>query len=346
MLDRLRLDDGRVDVARARSSRRRRRSPPLEREVGSWTLANGLRRHGAADPDRRRSARTSRRGRTSPLDVAGAAAEEPERRRAPHRRRRAAHGDGARRRGAPPGARGVRACPPAAVGLVRSPDHEGARVLVSHAVARPARDPARQRRRRRRSSRGSRPRTACARSRTRRAAACSTCTRRPSREQALALAAASLDRLGVCNRLNLALVDRAAAELLEPLLELFRAHGLEVRGEGGLPLDAPLGHEWASDPERVATVTVALVDGLERGAADRERRDLRPRRRDRHRGRRGGGAFPRRLPRHRRVLARADAVHRRLRADRRAGDRDQRRRRRPARAGRSPTATSGCASTA
>jgi glutamate-5-semialdehyde dehydrogenase len=76
-----------------------------------------------------------------------------------------------------------------------------------------------------------------------------------SKEKALALAEASIDRLGVCNRLNLALVDRATAGLLEPLLELLRAHGLEVRGEGGAPLDAPLGHEWASDPERVATVT-------------------------------------------------------------------------------------------
>jgi glutamate-5-semialdehyde dehydrogenase len=84
-----------------------------------------------------------------------------------------------------------------------------------------------------------------------------------SREKALALAEASIDRLGVCNRLNLALVDRGAQELLEPLLDLFRSHGLEVRGEGGAPLDAPLGHEWASDPERVSTVTVALVDGLD-----------------------------------------------------------------------------------
>ena len=44
-----------------------------------------------------------------------------------------------------------------------------------------------------------------------------------SPEQALALAEASLDRLGVCNRLNLALVDREAADLLPPLLELFAA---------------------------------------------------------------------------------------------------------------------------
>ena len=38
---------------------------------------------------------------------------------------------------------------------------------------------------------------------------------------------------------------------------------VEVRGEGGLPLDRPLGHEWASEPERVATVTLAVVEGLE-----------------------------------------------------------------------------------
>ena len=32
---------------------------------------------------------------------------------------------------------------------------------------------------------------------------------------------------------------------------------------GAEPLDRPLGHEWASDPDRVATVTVALVDGID-----------------------------------------------------------------------------------
>jgi glutamate-5-semialdehyde dehydrogenase len=84
-------------------------------------------------------------------------------------------------------------------------------------------------------------------------------------EKALALAEASLDRLGVCNRLNLALVDRDAAGVLQPLLDLFAAKGLEVRGDvaGGQPLDEPIGHEWASDPDRVATVTVAVVDGIE-----------------------------------------------------------------------------------
>src|SRR5207244_9339775 len=59
--------------------------------------------------------------------------------------------------------------------------------------------------------------------------------------------------------------DRGAAGLLPALLGVFRSRGLEVRGDvdGGLPLDRPLGHEWASDPERVATVTVALVDGVD-----------------------------------------------------------------------------------
>jgi glutamate-5-semialdehyde dehydrogenase len=32
---------------------------------------------------------------------------------------------------------------------------------------------------------------------------------------------------------------------------------------GAEPLDQPLGHEWASDPQRVRTVTIAIVDGLD-----------------------------------------------------------------------------------
>jgi glutamate-5-semialdehyde dehydrogenase len=84
-------------------------------------------------------------------------------------------------------------------------------------------------------------------------------------EKALALAAASLDRLGVCNRLNLVLVDREASSHVPPLLELFATRGLEVRGaiDGVLPLDKPLGYEWAGDVERVATVTIALVGGVD-----------------------------------------------------------------------------------
>jgi glutamate-5-semialdehyde dehydrogenase len=84
------------------------------------------------------------------------------------------------------------------------------------------------------------------------------------------VARASLDRLGVCNRLNLALVDRGATALLPPLLEACAELGVEVRATeraqevpGTLPLDRPRGHEWAGEPERVATVTLDLVDGLD-----------------------------------------------------------------------------------
>jgi len=89
------------------------------------------------------------------------------------------------------------------------------------------------------------------------------------RDKALALAAASLDRLGVCNRLNLALVDHEAEDVVEPLLALFAEKGLEVRGDlpGAEPLDRPIGYEWAGDPDRVATVTVALVGGIEEALA-------------------------------------------------------------------------------
>ena len=53
------------------------------------------------------------------------------------------------------------------------------------------------------------------------------------RDRALAMTEATLDRLGVCNRLNLALVDRGAAALLPDLLSIFEEKSLEVRGTSG-----------------------------------------------------------------------------------------------------------------
>ena len=88
-----------------------------------------------------------------------------------------------------------------------------------------------------------------------------------SPESVAQLVTASLDRLGVCNRLNLALVDRSAPAFAETVLRICAELGLEVRSRetlpGALPLDRPLGHEWASEPERVETVTLELVDGVE-----------------------------------------------------------------------------------
>ena len=76
---------------------------------------------------------------------------------------------------------------------------------------------------------------------------------------ALALAERSLDRLGVCNRLNLLLVDGARwEELLPAIVALLERLGIRP----SLPPHAhPLGHEWALDDGNEATVTVAPCSG-------------------------------------------------------------------------------------
>jgi len=69
----------------------------------------------------------------------------------------------------------------------------------------------------------------------------------------------STDRLGVCNRLNLLLVDRPAHDRLWPVAEA------ALRERGLTPSLPPhshrLGHEWALDAGNEAHVTVAEVDG-------------------------------------------------------------------------------------
>jgi len=75
------------------------------------------------------------------------------------------------------------------------------------------------------------------------------------RDRAIALVERSLDRLGVCNRLNLLLIAEPRwDELLPPALERLEALGLRASLP---PHDHPLGHEWALDDGNEATVTVA-----------------------------------------------------------------------------------------
>ena len=70
---------------------------------------------------------------------------------------------------------------------------------------------------------------------------------------------ASLDRLGVCNRLNLLLVHPDRWQELVPRVSDVLAR-LDIAVS--LPPHAlPLGHEWALDPGREATVTIAPADG-------------------------------------------------------------------------------------
>jgi glutamate-5-semialdehyde dehydrogenase len=70
---------------------------------------------------------------------------------------------------------------------------------------------------------------------------------------------ASLDRLGVCNRLNLLLISAAAWDDLLPLaLEALAARGVTPSLP---PHDHPLGQEWALCPGAEATVTISPADG-------------------------------------------------------------------------------------
>src|ERR1700722_7008507 len=69
----------------------------------------------------------------------------------------------------------------------------------------------------------------------------------------------SLDRLGVCNRLNLLLVHRDRwDELLPRIIALLDRLGIRASLP---PHTHPLGHEWALDPGHEATVTIAPADG-------------------------------------------------------------------------------------
>jgi glutamate-5-semialdehyde dehydrogenase len=264
-LDRLRLDEARVETLAAQAETMAA-IPPLEREAGSWTLPNGLRVSERRAPIGTVGANFEARPNVA-LDVAGQLLKSLNtavlRTGGAALRTVTTLVDDVLR----PGLESA-GLPAGAVGLVRSPDREGARLLVSLPRLIPLVI-----------LRGSGATTA---ELARLAAENGVRTLAhaegggvlyvhgsASRAKALALAEASLDRLGVCNRLNLALVDREAEDIVPELLALFARVGLEVRGAiaGAEPLDRPLGHEWASDPERVSTVTIAIVDGLDEAVA-------------------------------------------------------------------------------
>ena len=263
-LDRLRLDDARLDSI-ATQLRDLSALPPLEREIDSWRLSNGL------DVSERRipigvvGANFEARPNVA-VDVAGQLL-------------KSLNGAVLRTGGAALGtvtvlvddvlrpALAAAGLPPEAVGLVRSPDREGARALVSlprlvplvilrgsgETTATLARHAAEHGVRTLAHAEGGGVLYVAA-------------SADPAKVEALV--AASLDRLGVCNRLNLLLVDVAAVAMLERILPVLARLGIEARGTERArahaelaPLDVRLGHEWANDPERVATVTVDVVGG-------------------------------------------------------------------------------------
>jgi glutamate-5-semialdehyde dehydrogenase len=269
MLDRLRLDEARVD-ALAEQVAAVAAVPPLEREIDSWTLPNGLRVSERRIPIGTVGANFEARPNVA-LDVAGQLLKSLNtavlRTGGAALRTVTVLVDDVLR----PALESA-GLPPGAVGLVRSPDREGARVLVTM----PQRIPLVI-------LRGSGKTTAelaqlAAEHGVRTLAHAEGggvlyVHSEADRERALAMAEATLDRLGVCNRLNLALVDRDAAALLPELLTIFQSKGLDVRGtpraieaagDSVLPHDRDrLGYEWANEPERIATVTLDVVDDLD-----------------------------------------------------------------------------------
>ncbi len=269
MLDRLRLDDARVQ-ALAEQVDAVAAIEPLEREIDSWTLANGLQVSERRIPIGVVGANFEARPNVA-LDVAGQLLKSLNtavlRTGGAALRTVTVLVDDVLR----PALESA-GMPPGAVGLVRSSEREGARVLVTL----PERIPLVI-------LRGSGETTAQL---AKLAAEHGVRTlahaegggvlyihSEADRNRALAMTEATLDRLGVCNRLNLALVDRAAVALLPDLLAIFEEKKLDVRGteraieaagNGVLPHDRErLGYEWANEAERVATVTLDVVDDMD-----------------------------------------------------------------------------------
>jgi glutamate-5-semialdehyde dehydrogenase len=249
-LDRLQLDERRVD-ALAGQLEAMAAAEPLERDAASWTLPNGLR---VAE-------------RRIPIGVVGANFEARPGVAADVASQLLKSLNGCVLRTGGAALRTVTflvdevlrpalesaGLPSGAVGLVRSPNRDGARILVSLRRLVPVVI-----------LRGSGETTA---ELARLAAQNGVRTlahaegggvlyvhSAASRDRALAVTEASIDRLGVCNRLNLLLVDRDTGELAGDLLELLARHGITVRDE--------LGREWAND-RNPSQVTVCSVDSVE-----------------------------------------------------------------------------------
>ncbi len=253
-LDRLRLDDERIEALGAQLAELAA-LPPLERDEDGWRLENGLQVSVVRIPIGAVGANFEARPNVA-VDVAGQLL-------------KSLNGAVLRTGGAALSTVTVlvdqvlrpaledAGLPPEAVGLVRSPEREGARILVSLPAVLPLVI-----------LRGSGETTAAL---AREAAAHGVRTLAHAEgggvlyigaaadpAKAEALVEASLDRLGVCNRLNLLLVDRAANVELAPVLERL---GVAVREP------ERIGHEWANDAEHIASVTVRTVDSLDDAVA-------------------------------------------------------------------------------
>ena len=246
--DRLRLDEGRLRTI-AEGVRATRALPPIERRVRAWTLANGL-----AVEERR-----------IPIGVVGANFEARPNVAVDIASQVLKSGNAVVLRTGAAALRTVTALvdrvlrpalggAAAAVGLVRAPERAGAEALVSMPGLVPLVI-----------LRGSGASTAAlarlAAEHGVRALAHAEgggvlyAHSSADREKLDLLVRASLDRLGVCNRLNLALAD--TDELADAIASACGELGVAVAAE------LPPGREWALEPGRVATITLHVVSGLD-----------------------------------------------------------------------------------
>jgi glutamate-5-semialdehyde dehydrogenase len=251
--DRLRLDESRI-AAIAEQLRELAELPPLERVEDAWLLANGLQVEVRRIPIGAVGANFEARPNVA-VDVACQLLKS--------RNTAVLRTGGAALRTVTflvdqilRPALGAAGLPAEAVGLVRTPDREGARILVSLPDVLPLVI-----------LRGSGETTAAL---AREAAQHGVRTlahaegggvlylhAAADRAKAEALVAASLDRLGVCNRLNL-LLAHDGVDIPHALLERL---GVAVREP------ERIGHEWANDPDRIASVTVKTVASLDEAVA-------------------------------------------------------------------------------
>jgi glutamate-5-semialdehyde dehydrogenase len=256
-LDRLRLDPPRIAALGAQLEELSA-LPALERVEDSWTLTNGLGVSTQRIPIGAVGANFEARPNVA-VDIAGQLL-------------KSLNGAVLRTGGAALGtvtvlvdevlrpALAAAGLPPEVVGLVRSPDREGARILVSLPQVLPLVI-----------LRGSGATTA---ELAREAAQHGVRTLAhaegggvlyigPAADPGMAeaLVEASLDRLGVCNRLNVLLVDRASEGQLPRLRAVLDRLGIAVREP------ERLGYEWANDSEQIASVTLRVVASLEEAVA-------------------------------------------------------------------------------
>jgi len=251
--DRLRLDESRI-AALAEQLRELAELPPLERVEDAWLLANGLQVEVRRIPIGAVGANFEARPNVA-VDVAGQLLKSLN--------TAVLRTGGAALRTVTflvdqilRPALGAAGLPAGAVGLVRTPDREGARILVSLPDVLPLVI-----------LRGSGETTAAL---AREAAQHGVRTLAHAEgggvlylhaaadpAKAESLVAASLDRLGVCNRLNLLL----AHDGVDVPYAVLEGLGVAVREP------ERIGHEWANDPDRIASVTVKTVESLDEAVA-------------------------------------------------------------------------------